>query len=130
MTDTRAIRSAVLLAGAMLVGSAVLVLMRKLGAIDHEWSTRLLTASCGLVLAFQGNAIPKTLTALRTDRDREVRAQACRRRTGWTSVTAGLGYSLAWLTLPLPVAMPVSMAVLVTAMIAPLAWRHSPLGRA
>ena len=122
MTDTKAIRTAVVMAGAMLVSSAALVLMRKLGAIDHEMSTRLLSASFGLMVAFQGNAIPKTLTALRADRDREARAQACRRRTGWTFLIAGLGYSAVWLLLPLPLAVPVSMAVLVIGIAGPLGW--------
>ena len=35
MTDTKAIRASVVMAGAILVGSAALVVMRKLGAIDH-----------------------------------------------------------------------------------------------
>ena len=122
MTDTKAIRTAVGMAGAILVSSAALVLMRKLGAIDHETSTRLLAAGFGLIVAFQGNAIPKTLTALRADRNREARAQACRRRTGWTFLIAGLGYSAVWLLLPLPLAVPVSMAVIVTGVAGPLGW--------
>jgi hypothetical protein len=122
MTDTKAIRTAVVMAGAILVSSAALVVMRKLGAIDHETSTRLLAAGFGLIVAFQGNAIPKTLTALRADRDREARAQACRRRAGWTFLIAGLGYSAVWLLLPLPLAMPVSMAVLVIGIAGPLGW--------
>ncbi|MFQ5527557.1 MAG: hypothetical protein ACE5GX_15005 [Thermoanaerobaculia bacterium] len=55
----------------------------------------------GLVLVIFANAAPKTLEPWAEARCGPAKSQAVQRFAGWTLVLAGLGYSLAWLTLPI-----------------------------
>ena len=80
--------------------------------IDHETRTRIVTAMFGLVIAWSGNMMPKTLTPLARLRCDPARYQARVRRAGWAFVLAGLGWSLSWLVLPMPAALPMAMLLL------------------
>ena len=124
MTDTHAIRSAVMFAGGSLISVSAVTLARKLGAIDDPTvGVRVMMATFGLLVAFYGNTIPKALAPLAADRGREVRAQGCRRRAGLTFVLAGVGYAAAWLALPMAIAPAASMIVLVGGIAGPLGWK-------
>ena len=125
MTDTHAIRSAVMFVGGSLISVSAVTLARKLGAIDDPTvGVRVMMATFGLLVAFYGNTLPKALAPLAADPGREARAQNCRRRAGWTFVLAGSGYAVAWLALPMAIAPTASMIVLVGGIAGPLAWRR------
>jgi hypothetical protein len=90
------------------------------GVVDPETSTRVVTAFFGLIVAWSGNMMPKTLTPLARMRCDPARSQARQRRAGWAFVLAGLGWSVSWLVLPLPAAMPISMLLLMFGAVAAL----------
>ena len=125
MTDTHAIRTAVMFAGGSLVSVSAVVLARKLGAIDDPTvGVRVMMATFGVLVAFYGNTIPKALAPLSADLGREARAQNCRRRAGLTFVLAGFGYAAAWLALPMAIAPAASMIVLAGGLAGPFAYRR------
>jgi hypothetical protein len=107
------------IAGALAVGGATLAVAigfrvaNAYGvAIDHEVRTRVVSAMFGLIVAWSGNMVPKTLTPLARLRCDPARYQARQRRAGWAFVLAGLGWSVSWLILPMPIALPVAMLLL------------------
>ena len=53
----------------------------------------------GLMLAYYGNVIPKTLPRFREGES--ARIQSLRRTTGWLSTISGLGYAAVWAAAPL-----------------------------
>ena len=67
---------------------------------------------CGLIVAWSGNTIPKTLTPLEQLACDPARHQARLRRAGWAFVLAGLGWALSWLLLPIAAALPMAMLLL------------------
>lgn len=104
-------------AGGLLVAALGLKLAASLGMMgDADVARRSSMAFLGLFLAFLGNSMPKTLTPLSALRCDAAKVQAMQRLSGWTWVLAGLAYALAWLTLPLELAKPVSTALIVGAM--------------
>jgi hypothetical protein len=73
-----------------------------------------------------GNDIPKRLAPLSATHCNGSRVQALQRLAGWAWVLAGFGYATAWLLLPLEVADPLSLALVVIAMFVtagPILWR-------
>lgn len=116
MPDARtaaALRSGVAFGSLILVCSLAVKLLAALGAMGSEdLSRRVSMAILGLLVAFGGNAIPKTLTPLAQLRCDPALVQAMQRRAGWTFVLSGLGYTVAWLVLPIAVAEPVSLCLL------------------
>jgi Ca2+/Na+ antiporter len=115
----RARKSAGLFAGVVLLLSGGSKLAVKLGLVDDaDFSRRIGMVTVGLVLAYIGNSIPKTLTPLSTLQCDGARNQAFQRWSGWIWVLAGLGYGLVWMVAPIDHASPISMAVVVAAMIA------------
>jgi hypothetical protein len=125
MTDTHAIRSAVMFVGGSLISVSAVALARKLGAIDDPTvGVRVMMATFGVLVAFYGNTIPKALAPLSADLRREARAQTCRRRAGLTFVLAGFGYAAAWLALPMEIAPAASMIVLASGLAGPFAYRR------
>ncbi len=123
-----AIRGSVGVAALIMCLSLAVKLVEALGlTTDPDWSRRASLMGMGVFLMFMGNSMPKTLTPLAKMRCNPASVQAFQRFAGWTWVLTGLGFSIAWLVLPLSVAKPVSMALLFTGMFLILArmarWR-------
>ena len=112
------IRNAIVFAGLILIISMSAKLAAALGFISNiELSRRVTMAILGAFFIFVGNAFPKTLTPLSALQCDAGKVQAFQRFTGWTWVLTGLAFALVWLALPLTLAKPVSVAVMMTAML-------------
>ena len=66
-----------------------------------------------VIAAGTGNATPKRLTPLSALGCDGARNQAFLRFSGWTWFMAGLTYAMVWLVMPLDVAKPLSLVVIV-----------------
>lgn len=100
-------------AGLMLVASWGLKQLAAAGVIDDPlFPQRVSMAILGAMLAFMGNAVPKTLTPMASTRCDPAKVQELQRFAGYTWVVTGLIFSLAWLFLPKPAAQPLSVMVL------------------
>ena len=112
------IRNGIVFAGLIMLIPLSAKLAAAFGVIDDgELSRRVTMAVMGAFFVFTGNAIPKTLTPLSMLQCDPARVQSFQRFSGWTWVLTGLAYALAWLTLPLDLAKPVSVAVLMAGMV-------------
>ena len=106
------------LAALMLVIGLIGKLAQAVGAIDNqELSQRLTSALVGAFLAAIGNATPKMLTPLSAMACDAARTQAFQRFSGWTWFMAGLTYAMVWLVLPIEVAKPLSVVVILSAIV-------------
>jgi hypothetical protein len=113
-----AIRNAIVFAGLMLAVPLSATLAVRLGVIhDTDLSKRMTMVLVGAFFAFTGNAMPKTLTPLSALQCDAARLQAFNRFAGWTWVLIGLGFAIAYLVLPLDLAKPISMVLLMTGML-------------
>ena len=113
-----AIRHAIVFAGLMLAIPLSMRLGTALGVIhDADLSRRTTMVLMGAFIAFTGNAMPKTLTPLSALQCDPARVQAFQRFAGWTWVLTGVGYAIAWLVLPLVLAKPVSLVLLMGGML-------------
>ena len=72
-------------------------LARKLGYIDGDTVTRLVIGLNGLMIAANGNRLPKAVVP-------NAYAQRARRVAGWSLVLSGLVYAGLWAFAPIPVA--------------------------
>lgn len=83
------------------VGIVVLALVatsaRKLGYIDAETVTRIVTGANGLMIAWFGNRLPKAFVP-------SACARRARRVAGWSLVLSGLVYAVLWAFAPIPLA--------------------------
>jgi Ca2+/Na+ antiporter len=125
------IRTALLIAGTMLAFSAALVFADKAGYIGDETAKRAVQVAIGLILVYFANLAPKTLEPLADSCDPS-RVRALQRFSGWALVIGGLGYSLAWLVVPIDAAAIVSMAILGTCLllvVARCAWTLKSRGQ-
>ena len=112
--STDQISSAVGVAALMMIIALSGKLLQTLGVIDdQDLSRRLTMALVGVLLAMIGNATPKRLTPLSALGCDGARNQAFQRFTGWTWFMAGLTYAMVWLVMPLDVAKPLSVVVVV-----------------
>jgi hypothetical protein len=112
------IRNAIVFAGLIMMIPLSAKLAAILGLIsDADFSKRVMNAVIGVFFVFTGNAIPKTLTPLSSLQCDPAKVQAFQRLTGWTWVLMGLAYAMAWLVLPLDLANPVSMALILCGMV-------------
>jgi hypothetical protein len=116
---SRQVQSAVVFAGLMMT----LTLAARLAGRHGIWAgedvvRRGMMVFQGLFLVLIGNAMPKTLTPLAALQCDPAKVQTFQRLAGWTWVLTGLGYATAWVVLPLDVAKPTSLALLVTGMLA------------
>lgn len=112
------IRSGIAFGALILVCSLAVKLGAALGAIDDpDLSRRMANVIAGAVLVFVGNGLPKMLTPLSVLQCDGARAQAFQRFAGWTWVLTGLAFAAAWLVLPIGLAKPVSLVVLVSGMV-------------
>jgi hypothetical protein len=118
MSSRSPLRSALLFAGCLLVLSGAAKLAVRLGVLDGaELSRRAGMITAGLVLAFIGNSLPKTLTPLSAQRCDPARAQTLERWSGWTWMLTGLGYAVVWMVAPFDLAPTVSIALVAAAML-------------
>jgi hypothetical protein len=69
----------------------------------------------GFFFVATGNALPKVLKPLREGRCDGAKTQAFQRFHGWTWVIMGLTYALVWMTLPVDLAEPVGVLVILSA---------------
>ena len=112
------ISGAVGLAALMMVIALGGKLAQAVGAIDNQdLSQRLTSALVGIFLAAIGNATPKMLTPLSAMACDGARTQAFQRFSGWTWFMAGLTYAMVWLVVPIEVAKPLSMVVILSAIV-------------
>ena len=124
------IQSGIVFAGLIMLASLVGALATARGALhDADFARRASMVVVGMFFAATGNAMPKMLTPLSRMRCDPARVQAFQRLSGWIWVLAGLGYALAWVVLPLPLADSVSLAVIVSAMLL-IIWQLVRLRRA
>jgi hypothetical protein len=118
------IPGAIVFAGVMLVIALGGRLAVSLGLVhDADFARRATNVVVGVLLIFLGNDIPKRLAPLASNCG--ARVQALQRIAGWTWVLAGFGYAVAWLVMPFDVADPVTLALVVGAMLvtaAPMLW--------
>ena len=125
----KSIRSAFILAGSMLVGTALLTVAHKVfGWIDQETTTRGVMALIGLMLISTGNAMPKQQEGppSQTVRDVAVR-QSILRVGGWMMMLGGLIWVVLWAFAPRDVAEVGSIAAVATTtlvMIGYSVWRY------
>jgi hypothetical protein len=105
----------------MMIIPLAMTLAHAYGVVDDPDSgmQRTIMILAGVYLAVTGNAMPKMLppmSSMACDGD-GARVQAFQRLAGWTWVLCGLGFATAWLALPIDAALPLSMALVATAMI-------------
>lgn len=106
----------VVLAGLILSVGLAGKLALSFGVIENQdLSRRITSALVGVFLAALGNATPKMLTPMSAACDGS-RTQAFQRFSGWTWFMAGLTYAMVWLALPLDLAKPLSVMVILAAM--------------
>jgi hypothetical protein len=90
-------------------------LARKLGYMDSDTVTRLVIGINGLMIAWYGNRMPKT-----------VAPSACARQVtrvgGWSMVLSGLVYAGLWAFAPIPVAITAGSAAVAAGIIVTLAY--------
>jgi len=112
------ISSAVGFAALMMVIALSGKLLQTLGVIDDQSLSRRLTmALVGVFLAMIGNMTPKRLTPLSALGCDGARNQAFQRFTGRTWFMAGLTFAMVWLVMPLDVAKPLSVTVVVAGLL-------------
>ena len=105
-------------AGLMLACTLLPKFATALGAIaDADVSRRVTMAILGIFFVLMGNAFPKMLTPLSQLTCDPAKVQAFQRFTGWTWVLTGFPFAFVWLVLPLDVAKPLSMLILLSGML-------------
>jgi hypothetical protein len=80
---------------------------RKLGYIDSDAVTRLVFGANGLIIAWYGNRMPKTVVPC-------AHAGQARRVAAWSMVLSGIIYAGLWAFAPIPVAISGGTAAVLT----------------
>ena len=101
--------------GALLVVALCESLARKLGYIDGDTVLRVVSGTNGLVIAWYGNRLPKTVVP-------NVHARQARRVGGWSQVLSGLIYAGLWAFAPIKVAVAGGMGVVLVGIAVTLAY--------
>jgi hypothetical protein len=91
--------------GSVLVVALCAVVARKLGYIDSDTVTRVLFGTNGLMVAWYGNRIPKSVVS-------SAQARQAQRVAGWSMLLSGLLYAGLWAFAPMPVATTVGTGVI------------------
>ena len=86
------------IAGGILILALVATYARQLGYIDGETVTRLVIGANGLMVAWLGNRMPKTIAPTHC-------AARASRVGGWSMVLSGLIYTALWAFAPIDVAL-------------------------
>ena len=125
----KSIRSALILTGSMLAGTAALTIANKVfGLIDSETATRGVMILIGLMLVVVGNGMPKKQEGPPTQTIGEVTTrQSILRVGGWALMLGGLIWVAFWAFAPRDVAQIGSVAAVGTAtvvMIVYSVWRY------
>jgi hypothetical protein len=115
---SRQIQGAAVFGGLMMTLALAVKLAHAYGLWGgDDFARRGMMVILGVFFAFTGNAMPKTLTPLSALQCDPAKIQAFQRLAGWTWVLTGLGYSMAWLLLPIDAAQPTSLVLLVGGML-------------
>lgn len=80
------------------------------GYIDQETVERIVIGATGLMIAYFGNRIPKTVTP-------SACAKQMQRVAGWSLFLSGLAYAALWAFAPIAVAVPAGIAVIAAGML-------------
>ena len=83
--------------GGIIALALLATLVRQLGYMDGDTVTRLVIGVNGLMIAWYGNRMPKTLAPTAT-------ARRVNRVAGWSLALSGLVYAGLWAFAPIPVA--------------------------
>lgn len=111
------------------VGGAIVVLAlaasfaRSQGLIDHETTVRIVIVAVGLMIVWQGNRIPKTLAP-------STHARKAQRVAGWSMVSGGVVYTLAFAFAPIQLAVLIGCGAILVAMVVTFAYCLSLRGNA
>ena len=127
------IPKALIFAALILAFSFSLTLAVRSDLIDGSTQQRAQGVMIGMVLVIFANLVPKTLEPLSATRCGRSKTQAVQRFTGWTLVLAGLGYSIAWLVLPIEHARVPAMSLVASGLLlvlARVAWAFARGSRA
>ena len=110
---------AVVFGALMMIIPLALTLAHAYGLVDDPDSgmRRTTLIMIGAYLAVTGNAMPRMLPPTSSMPGGGARVQAFQRHAGWTWVLCGLGLAMAGLALPIDAQTPISLALVVTAMI-------------
>jgi hypothetical protein len=87
-------------AGGMMALALGATFAHKLGYIDRDTVTRLVTGAIGLWMAWYGNRMPKAMVLVRGPAG----ARQATRVASWSLVLSGLVYAGLWALAPIPVA--------------------------
>lgn len=119
----RAISGALIFGSLLLSVSLAASLAGVLGLIDgalaHEIAARGASVPAGVFFVLRGNRLPKTLTPLAEVRCDPATLQTVQRRTGLAYVLAGFAFAVLWLVLPVRLATPIGIAVILAGILAP-----------
>jgi Ca2+/Na+ antiporter len=122
--DAASIRNVASVTGAVVFGALMMViplavaLAHAYGVVDDPDSGRRATMIIfGAYLVAFGNSLPRMLPPVSSMQCSSARVQAFQRQSGWTWVLCGLGFTTAWLALPLEAAANVSLALMAAAML-------------
>jgi len=108
--------------GGILVVALAGSLARKLGYMDGETVTRVVIGLNGLMIAWQGNRLPKAFVP-------SACAQKARRVAGWSLVLSGLVYAALFAFAPIPVAVAGGTSAVVAGILVTLGYCLSLRGR-
>ena len=122
--DAASVRSVASVTGAVAVGALMMIIPLALtlahayGVVDDpDGGRRTTMIILGAYLAVTGNAIPRMLPPTSSMQCDGARVQAFQRLAGWTWALCGLGFTTAWLALPIDTAESLSTALVVAAMV-------------
>jgi len=107
--ERRFFTRSVIVAGVILAGSQSIKLFKVLGNHDIAALDRIWGITLGIVLIILGNLIPKILSPLTAKRCGPSTATSVQRFAGWALVLAGVGWTIAWIVLPIKLADNVAM---------------------
>ncbi len=108
----RQVVSALVIAGAIIAGSAALAGAEAAGWLSGEFAERAIGVIIALVVVGYANVMPKRLVP--ADDANPARTQSRRRVAGWALALAGIGSAIAWIFAPFDYAAYVSMGVIAT----------------
>ncbi|HKD22327.1 MAG TPA: hypothetical protein VKB71_09950 [Rhizomicrobium sp.] len=110
MMITKPILSGLTFGGLIVVAALGLKFAAAHHLVSGEAPMRVIQILIGLMVAFNGNAIPKNLPPFRASESRRI--QALRRTCGWLLTLTGLGFAAIWAVAPIAVAPDWSVAIM------------------
>ena len=94
---SRELKAGLVWGSGMVVVALSAIFARKLGYVDSDAVMRVVTGTNGLMIAWYGNRMPKTVVP-------SAQARRARRVAAWSLVLSGLIYAGLWAFAPIPVA--------------------------